>query len=275
MLKQRILTALVLIPLVLWLVLFADNRIFSYAMMAVIAIAAYEWAMLSGLKGIQQYIYAGVVLAGMLFFQQISIFSNLQAVLLVVSIIWISLTLALILRKTPLQPKQDISYKTLVGGLILLLVAWLSVSRIHAIDTHGPQLVLALMVMIWIADTFAYFTGRSIGKHKLSPHVSPGKTWEGVIGGLIGVAVYGYLLSYHPYFEQVNAFVLSLLSIVIAFVSVGGDLFESRIKRQRGVKDSGRILPGHGGIYDRIDSLIAAAPLYMLGTGWLVDGVVT
>lgn len=265
MLKQRILTALVLIPIVLWLVLFADTQIFSFAMMAVISIAAYEWAMLSGLSGLKQFFFAVVTLSIMLFVWFSVRDVNSQLLMAAVSVIWIGLTISLIAQKKPVEAQEGVSYSALLTGCLLLVIAWLAVIQIHAIEHFGKHLVLALMVMIWIADSAAYFSGRLFGKHKLSPQVSPGKTWEGVAGGVIGVAVFGFMLVSHPYFYHTNAFVLAAFSMVVAFVSVGGDLFESKIKRQRGVKDSGHILPGHGGIYDRIDSLIAAAPVYLLG----------
>ena len=171
------------------------------------------------------------------------------------------------MQKEPLQQVTKVSYYSLLSGLIFLLVAWVSISHIHAISVYGPELVLALLILIWVADTSAYFTGRALGRTKLSVHVSPGKTWEGVIGALLGSAIYGYFLASYEYFEGflVNPFGLSLFCVAITFISVGGDLFESKVKRQRGVKDSGNILPGHGGVYDRIDSLIAAAPIFLLG----------
>jgi phosphatidate cytidylyltransferase len=265
MLKQRILTALILAPLALWVVLFASHEVFALVMMAVITIAAYEWGMLCGLSGVARLAFAatGVLL------MYIS-WSSLQPVdyqllLWIVSGVWAGLTLWLILQRSELKLHHTIFYPGLVIGLSLLFVAWFAVVQIHSIDDFGSHLVMFLLLTIWIADTAAYFAGRQFGKRKLSPKVSPGKSWEGVIGGMIGVAIFGWFLSYHEYFQTVHPLLLSLLSIFVAIVSVGGDLFESRIKRQRGVKDSGKILPGHGGIYDRIDSVIAAAPVYLLG----------
>lgn len=274
MLKQRIITALLLIPLVLWLVLFADTEVFSLAMMVVIGLAAWEWAMLSGLNGLRRAAFAVFSLLLMLAVWLFIELRDYSVLLVIVSLIWLLLTISLILQKKAVIQKQGVSVFSLIQGIFLLLVAWFAVTEIHAINQYGPQLVLLLMVMIWIADSAAYFSGRLFGKHKLSPQVSPGKTWEGVAGGLLAVAVYGYMLPYHAYFEQVNAWALSLVCVLIAFISIGGDLFESKIKRQRGVKDSGRLLPGHGGVYDRIDSLIAAAPVYLLAIYMLVERAV-
>lgn len=265
MLKQRVITALILAPLALWVVLFASHEVFAFVMMGVIGIAAYEWAMLCGLAGLRQVAFALLALLLMLLAYSSGQIVDYQLLLWVVSATWSGLTLWLIVQRSELQPHQGIFYPGLLVGLALLFVAWFSVVQIHAIETYGSQLVMALLLMIWIADTGAYFAGRQFGKRKLSPKVSPGKSWEGVIGGLIGVGLFGWLLTAHEYFQVVNPWLLSMLSMFVALISVGGDLFESRIKRQRGVKDSGKILPGHGGIYDRIDSVIAAAPVYLLG----------
>ncbi|MBT8438810.1 MAG: phosphatidate cytidylyltransferase [Gammaproteobacteria bacterium] len=271
MLKQRVLTALILAPLALWVVLFASHEVFAFVMMGVIAVAAHEWGMLCGLSGLRQTAFAITSLLLMLLAYSSGQTLDYQLLLLVVSATWAGLTLWLIVQRSELEPHQGVFYPGLLIGLALLFVAWFSVVQIHAIEAYGSHLVMALLLMIWIADTGAYFAGRQFGKHKLSPKVSPGKSWEGVIGGLIGVAVFGWFLTSHDYFKAVNPFFLSILSMLVAFISVGGDLFESRIKRQRGVKDSGKILPGHGGIYDRIDSVIAAAPVYLLGLT-LIDG---
>jgi len=267
MLKQRIATALVLIPLVLWFVLYSSTILFDLVLAAVISIAAYEWAMLSGLSKISRYFYVLVNLLVIFLLWHFQSVLDFSLIIIGISIIWAGTTASLIVQKEPLIKVTAISYYSLVVGLIFLTVAWVSVSQIHAIAVYGPELVLALLILIWVADTSAYFTGRSLGHTKLSVHVSPGKTWEGVIGALVGSAIYGYFLASYQYFEDfsVNPLGLSLLCVVITFISVGGDLFESKVKRQRGVKDSGNILPGHGGIYDRIDSLIAAAPIFLLG----------
>jgi phosphatidate cytidylyltransferase len=151
----------------------------------------------------------------------------------------------------------------LVGWLILI-AAWLALVELQA---RSPWLVLAAMGVVWIADTAAYFAGRAFGRHKLAPHVSPGKTWEGVIGALVGVAVYAAALVPFAvragYRGPVDAATIALWLVfvaVLAAVSVIGDLFESMLKRHAGVKDSGHLLPGHGGVLDRTDALLAAMP---------------
>jgi len=145
----------------------------------------------------------------------------------------------------------------------VLVPAWASLVVIHGVDPQGPRLLLFLMVLIWVADSFAYFAGRRWGRTKLAPVISPGKTREGVYGALAGAVLCGGGLVW--LMPQGNPLLLILFCLLIVLVSVVGDLFESLMKRQAGVKDSGSLLPGHGGMLDRIDSLTAAAPLFLLG----------
>jgi phosphatidate cytidylyltransferase len=123
-----------------------------------------------------------------------------------------------------------------------------------------PLEVLLVLVLVWIADSAAYFVGRAWGRRKLAPSISPGKSWEGAVGGVIAAAAYAIICSY--WMNQVMSFLAA--AIVLALVSIIGDLFESAAKRQAGVKDSGTLLPGHGGILDRIDSATAVLPLAAL-----------
>jgi len=148
--------------------------------------------------------------------------------------------------------------------VMVLFPPWFSLLAIHRLPEDGPLLVLFIMVLIWVADTGAYFSGRRFGRVKLAPHISPGKTREGVYGALLGAVLCGLLL--YQLRPQTGALALLILfCLLLALVSVVGDLFESLLKRQAGLKDSGQLLPGHGGMLDRIDSLTAAAPVYLLG----------
>ena len=155
--------------------------------------------------------------------------------------------------------------KSLLGvaiGLLLILPTWLALVQLRQ---AGALALIAIMAVVWLADIAAYFFGRALGRHKLAPSISPGKTWEGAIGGALAVIVYGLVLAPKlPGVLAQNFPLLLLVLILLTAISVSGDLFESLLKRQAGLKDSSSILPGHGGVLDRIDSLTSTLPLVAL-----------
>jgi phosphatidate cytidylyltransferase len=147
-------------------------------------------------------------------------------------------------------------------GLLLILPTWLALVQLRQ---AGALALIAIMAVVWLADIAAYFFGRAFGRHKLAPAISPGKTWEGAAGGALAVVVYGFALA--PSLPGVladNFPLLLLVLIVLTAISVMGDLFESLLKRLAGLKDSSNVLPGHGGVLDRIDSLTSTLPLVAL-----------
>ena len=177
----------------------------------------------------------------------------------------------LLIRKVPLQTlslQLRSRYKALIGWCVLL-AGWMFLARLRLF--YGSEMTLYFLLLIWIADIAAYFSGKKWGKNKLAPDISPGKTVEGVYGALVSAAVSAIILCIALsviYGKPVTFMVagdLILLSIITVQISVYGDLFFSLVKRQRGVKDSGNLLPGHGGVLDRVDSLIAAAPVFYAG----------
>lgn len=158
---------------------------------------------------------------------------------------------------------------TVVVGLVVLLPAALALAHLRLVD---PWLLLAAMAAIWVSDIAAYFTGRAFGRRKLAPSISPGKTWEGAGGAVVGVIVFGLVVLFAglPALRAAGSIALFIV-LLTGFTIVGilGDLFESLLKRQAGLKDSGALLPGHGGILDRIDSLTSTLPLVGLAALWL------
>lgn len=157
-------------------------------------------------------------------------------------------------------------------GLLVLVAPWLGVLSLHGLPADGPVIALALLMLIWIADSAAYFGGRRFGHAKLSALLSPGKTRVGVYAGVAAAALWGWIVAVMLGLDMVKALLLVLVCILTAVMSVVGDLFESLLKRRRGIKDAGSLLPGHGGMLDRIDSLTAAAPIFALGYIWLIGG---
>ncbi len=266
MLAQRILTALILIPLMVGGVLFLSTPVLALILGIVVLAGGLEWtglANISSQPGRLIFILAlGLGLWGLALL--IDTVPNFDFMLSVLSVAWWGLiATAMAIHKTGWVREAGTFLKALFG-LIILWSAWGAIIAIHGAGADGPTLVLFLMVLIWVADSGAYFAGRRWGRTKLAPDISPGKTREGVYGALVGAAACGLNLAwYRP--QTGPLALLVLFCMLIALISVVGDLFESLMKRQAGIKDSGQLLPGHGGILDRIDSLTAAAPLFLLG----------
>lgn len=277
MLLQRLLTAVILIPLVAWGVLAADHWLFAAIVAAVMLLCAWEWARLAGLQSLPlQLLYVllcGLLITALWFFATHGVSRFL---LLIAAGFWLGMSLALFSWRHKALHKASFQPFILTLGLLLLSAAWQALVSLHQVTDVGPKLTLGLLILIWIADSAAYFTGKALGRRKLAPVLSPGKTLEGMAGALLAAAAWGVLMfvmllqsSAHSTFHLIA--VALLLSLLTAVVSVAGDLFESLVKRRADMKDSGHLLPGHGGIWDRIDSLIASAPVFV--TGLYLSGI--
>ncbi|MBI5109646.1 MAG: CDP-archaeol synthase [Rhodocyclales bacterium] len=260
MLKTRVLTALVLV-VALGLILFALPPIAATLAFALVAAAAaWEWAGLMKLDPPVRHMYAGSIVVCC--WQLTVNLAHLVPVLLGLSAAFWLLVVPFWFRyKWTLGGNDMAGY--LLGALVIL-PTWAAMVALHAVDTW---LMLAAMALVWVADIAAYFAGRALGRHKLAPTISPGKTWEGVAGAIAGVLIYGgIVLSFSPLAGKLSLplpVVIALLLLLTA-VSVMGDLFESLLKRQAGIKDSSHLLPGHGGVLDRIDALTSTLPLAAL-----------
>lgn len=263
MLRTRVITAIIITALGLTALFVMNALAFSALAAAVLlALGGWEAARLAGLGSNWSriaYPAALVGLAGVIHFSQPQM--NIVAWLLPGCIAWVFFLAWL---AAPGWGRADTpAFRTLklLGLAVLLLSAWLALSWLKAVD---PWLVLLLLVIIAAADVGAYFTGRSIGGPKLAPSISPGKTRSGAVGGLISAmaltAAAASLIPGSPF----SAPFAAGLALVLALLSIGGDLFMSLLKRQRGIKDSSNLLPGHGGILDRFDSLGAALPYFAL-----------
>jgi phosphatidate cytidylyltransferase len=266
MLKQRLLTAAVLIPLFLAALFLMNGLGFAIFLTVILILGLSEWANLSAIQSpILKVIYitAGVAIAAAL---QYSVFAG-QELFVAVFALWLLIVFRLIVfarqsLKEDATPGNG-SLAWLVGYFVLIpTVLGLLILKLSDLS---PQLLLIFFFIIWSADTGAYLAGRTWGKHKLAPAISPGKTIEGVLGGVIAALIAAFIASVYVLKLPLEQLVLWLLAIVIVTLfSVAGDLFESIYKRRAGVKDSGKLLPGHGGVLDRIDSACAALPPYIL-----------
>jgi phosphatidate cytidylyltransferase len=276
MLKTRVITAVVLLAVLLPVLYFANYAAFAVVAGAFFVAALWETGRLFGGEG--QPSAAGVrIVVGVVAFAMLATNSASPVIWFVVSVALWALRFVPSL-KIGLPPLGSTSNALLSGSYALALVGCFA--AIIALFRHSPVYLLSVMALVWIADIGAYFAGKAFGKRKLAPSISPGKSWEGAIGGCIAVLVlaaasvlFGGNMLADTFAVHVQArfgwaALLAILALIVA-ASVVGDLFESQLKRRAGVKDSSKLLPGHGGVLDRIDALIPVLPLAALIGAWL------
>ncbi|MEA9393178.1 phosphatidate cytidylyltransferase [Acerihabitans sp. TG2] len=274
MLKSRLITAFILIPIVIVALFFLPMVGFALVTLAVSMLAAWEWGPLAGLSTRSQRIWLSILCGLLLALMMLSIpayhpYSSAPVIIYALkgSLVWWVAALVLVL----LYPRSAVFWRRsyplrLMFGILTIIpffCGMLALRQYHySVNSFtGAWWLLYVMVLVWGADSGAYLFGRLFGRHKLAPKVSPGKTWEGLVGGLVTSALISWLFGrYAP----LDALPLDLLacSVVAVLASVLGDLTESMFKREAGIKDSGHLIPGHGGILDRIDSLTAAVPVF-------------
>lgn len=258
MLKTRLITASFLIAILVGALFYATPMVWSFLVGTFVLVGFWEWGRIIKLGNQAQQGLMITALAMSLFiihtFNATYVRLNELVILtlvLLAALIWLIFVPYLLASQQKFVKHQPLM--TLVGFVLLssTLIAFVGLQRI------SPWLLLGVIATVGIADSAAYFAGKNFGKHKLAPTISPGKTWEGVIGALIAVTIYGLILRH---FLQYSGWMLVGLW-TITIVSIMGDLFESKLKRLSGLKDSGQILPGHGGVLDRIDGLMPAITL--------------
>lgn len=269
MLKWRLLTALCLIPLVIFGILRLSHLSFAILSGAILLIGAHEWTALCPYpKRIQQMGFMAsfaAICCGLYFVQT-------PLILMLSLIFWLGAAV-LVCRFNGSLPKWlNPPFAKAILGLLVLSGAYYGLLQLHHAP-HGSTWLIVCLVLIWATDTFAYFTGRLIGKRPLAPLVSPKKTREGFWGGLIGTLLLATGCYFTHILPSISFTVWISLTLGTILLSVIGDLFESLMKRIAGVKDSGKLLPGHGGILDRLDSLFAAIPLFALVIVMLGKGI--
>jgi len=269
MLKTRVITALVLLALLLPSLFLLPQAYWAVLVAAFIGVAAWEWGGLLRWSETSRRLLGGVTAlicialaqldpaaigAGALFepaAQWVLVFYGVAAVFwCLVMPFW-------------LQKKWSLAGGMLgvAVGAVVLLPTWLAMVQLRAL---GPGVLLAIFAVVWMADIAAYFSGKAFGKHKLAPAISPGKTWEGAVGAAVGVVLYGLLVRLALQLDTPSLVLWVAILLAVTAVSIIGDLYESLLKRKAGIKDSSNVLPGHGGVLDRIDSLTSTLPVVAL-----------
>lgn len=272
MLKQRVITAMILLAILLPALFYKTPIPFCALALLMIAAGAWEWGRLNSIGFIGSLGLAALcVLACGLSWYAGFLEKPLSMLWAVAGTAWV-LTGAWLLRSGVAGWSRIPKGLRLTGGLVALWAAWLAISQARVM---GIEFLLSVLLLVWVADIFAYFAGRTFGgkfsKGKLAPSISPGKSWEGVWGGMAGVVVLSLVWFFwggdtlYSQLAQRHGMALMLLAVIfMAAMSVVGDLVESLIKRSAGVKDSSGLLPGHGGVLDRVDALLPTLPLAMM-----------
>lgn len=261
MVKTRVLTAALLLLVFLGALFYLPNLWWALFLLPGLAIAAWEWGALAGWKATMRIAYLVVMAVSCVvlwFYAEFDL-----AVYAIAMVFWLLVAPCWLAKGWRIRNTWALA----VSGWIVLLPLWLVLVRLQA----QPLLLLMLMAVLWVSDCAAMIAGKLWGKHKLAPVISPGKTWEGVAGAFIGVAVYDLALKASgglapPLTDWMSA---TVLFIVLTILGIEGDLLESWVKRTAGVKDSGTVLPGHGGILDRIDALTSSLPVAALLLLWM------
>lgn len=274
--KQRIITALILAPLVVWGIFQLPIPLFIAALTAVACIGFWEWTQFISPNSRVKNLFPAVIvlLASFVFIpvdvDSLSQVSNIHLAILSVGSLWwvFASLLALTYPKSTRIWSKSLSLRHLFGILSILPFLWsvfiLRSEGYAEHPLHGAKLVMYVCLLVWAADTGAYFTGKAFGKHKMAPKVSPNKTLEGLFGGLVFAMLVGWGVTKLFDIQFANLVTMFVITFVTVVISVLGDLVESMFKRVSDIKDSSNIIPGHGGVLDRIDSLMAAFPVFAL-----------
>ncbi len=264
--KQRIITAFILATIAITFILLSSTPLFAGVLLLVWAAAMWEWTRLIGMQAsisrAASVVVIVLLMAGLWLIRGQTwwwICIGAGVVWWLIALLWMrSYSFA----ASPTPRNRLIK---LIAGLFVLAPAWAALVQIHGQDNLGPAWALFALFIVWTADTFAYFSGRHFGRNKLAPRISPGKTLEGVWGALIGSALIAFIGAWWLGQRDVPLILLIVLALLCVVWSITGDLFESLMKRQANVKDSGALFPGHGGMLDRMDGVVAAMPIFAVG----------
>lgn len=276
MLKQRVISAAIMLLIFVLVNFFVGEFVFALAMCLLAAFAGWEWSRLNGVVEPKHQILFGALAAlvsmGLvLLVSSPTIGQNLIKLFsLSVGVFWISV--AVLFYRLPIKSSAGTKpdYVSLLTGLYLLGACVCFSHLLHAESLGGSAfLFIYAMCTVWAMDIGAYFAGKKLGKHKLAPKISPGKTWEGVVGGLLCAFVLACIVLSVADFASDRKLALILATVFAAGASILGDLYESRMKRAAGLKDSSQLIPGHGGLLDRVDGVIASVPVFAFSWIWV------
>jgi phosphatidate cytidylyltransferase len=254
--KQRIITAVIALLLLMLVLFVVPEWVALLVIVAVMLAGAWEWSAFLNLSGNTVRIAYVVGIAALLAAASFLSFDK-ELVFEVALLWWVIALIWSFFFPTPVP-----AFARWLSGVLVLVPLYVALVALY---TAGPMVLLFALLIVWVADSGAFFAGKGLGRVKLAPAISPGKTWEGVIGGLVAVVL---LILLRSLWVDTNLAVFIPFCLAVACLSVVGDLTVSMFKRTAGVKDSGSLFPGHGGVLDRIDSVAAAAPLFALGIGW-------
>lgn len=262
MLKARIWTSVLLAPIVLVGLFFSSFDVFKLFVAAIILLGAWEWANLAGLSSVASRLaytsLAAALMALLNYYSPEAMFADflwVSVLFWVVAAFWVA--------RYPAVNGWQAGWQRALIGLLVLDSSWMALVSLQQ-QPQGSVLLLMLLLLVWGADIGAYFAGKTWGRAKLAPNVSPGKTRAGLWGGLASCGIISLCFVFYLELDLLTGVYLLLIAMLAGVASVLGDLFESMLKRHRGIKDSSRLLPGHGGVLDRIDSINSAAPVFVL-----------
>jgi phosphatidate cytidylyltransferase len=264
--KQRVITALLITPLAIAMILLLPSTIFAVVIAGLCLLAAWEWTRMAGMRSRPLRAVLLALYAVALLLLWIYAAAAPGWITIVAGCLWWFVALVWLKHFSfGAAPTRENTALKLIAGALAILPAWTAMMQLHRGQGSPHTWALYALMLVWAADSFAYLAGRTWGKIKLAPNISPGKTIEGVYGGLAGSGVIALIGGWLLGVRGLSLFGLLVLALIVVLFSVVGDLFESLIKRHCNVKDSGTLFPGHGGAFDRLDGVFAALPIFALG----------